>query len=326
MKSIFIIFLSILSFSSFSQNTQGLFDKAYTKQKNNDYKGAIKDYEKVIKADPTIKQAYYNRGTCYLGIKDFKSAILDFNKTIEMDPTYKEAYYNRAVANVSQEKFKEAIPDLDKILELDPKFPNTLTLRGQLKAQTGDLEGGCNDFNQAKENGDKEAKKYISQFCNDLKESNDVKESLMLDWPDAEKWKVGSNQQKDKMIVVELIHENETLENWTEFGYMNSVIGLKNIDLEKAMNITFEQAKKTASKSKLTFIEKDLDAEYPWIIFKIESPSFANDKTPESQVWYIIQGKTALYSNFRAIKKATIPEETTKKWLNFFKTGKVVNR
>lgn len=92
------------------------------------------------------------------------------------------------------------------------------------------------------------------------------------------------------------------------------------------MELMYEQSKLQAPKATLTFIEKDEKAEYPWIIFTIESPGFINDKTPESQLWYIVQGKQALYTNFRALKQATISPELKEKWTKFFKTGKIVNK
>lgn len=101
------------------------------------------------------------------------------------------------------------------------------------------------------------------------------------------------------------------------FGSDNSfrVLGIKNILLFWV----------TVYLRTVTFIEKDESVEYPWIIFTIECPSFKNDKTPESQLWYVVQGKTSLYTNFRAIKKAEIPENLKEKWTKFFKTGKIVN-
>ncbi|MBK9481781.1 MAG: tetratricopeptide repeat protein [Bacteroidetes bacterium] len=48
-----------------------------------------------------------------------------------------KAYYSRASVFVSQQKYVEALPDLDKTIELDPTTPNALTLRGQIRAQTG---------------------------------------------------------------------------------------------------------------------------------------------------------------------------------------------
>jgi len=198
-----------------------------------------------------------------------------------------------------------------------------LTLRGQIRAQTGNKKGACEDFNKAKEIGDNQADKYISQFCGNEQQTG---ESLVLVWPESENWKIGSNQENDQMAMLEFIHTNETLEKWTEFGSMMSIKGAKNIPMDKAMDMMFDQTKKTSPKAKLTFIEKDEIAEYPWIIFTIEAPNFKNDKRPESQLWYIVQGKTSLYTNFRAVKQATIPADLKEKWIKFFKTGKIVNK
>ena len=44
-------------------------------------------------------------------------------------------------------------------------MPNAFTLRGQIRKQTGDNKGACEDFNSAKEMGDSDAEKYITQFC-----------------------------------------------------------------------------------------------------------------------------------------------------------------
>jgi len=313
----------ICSLSAFGQTSLEHLQNGIVKHKQQDYKGAIKDYDKAILADKTNKDAYFNRGTCEFVLIDFKSAMADFNKSIEIDPIFVNAYYSRASVCVSQEKYTEALPDLDKTIELDPTTPNALTLRGQIRALTGNKKGACEDFNEAKQIGDEQADKYLSQFCGNKKQ---VGESLMLDWPESENWKIGSTQENDQMAMLELIHSNETVEKWTEFGSMMSIKGAKNIPMDKAMNMMFDEAKKNSPKAKLTFIEKNESVEYPWIIFTIEAPNFKNDKTPESQLWYIVQGKTSLYSNFRAVKQAKISADLKDKWIKFFKTGKVINK
>lgn len=313
----------LCSLTVFGQTSKEHLENGIAKHKQQDFKGAIKDYDKAIKADKENTDAYYNRGTCELALKDFKSAMTDFSKTIELDPKFTKAYYSRATVFVSQEKYIEALPDLDKTIALDPTVPNALTLRGQIRAQSGNKKGACEDFTQAKQNGDKQADKYLNQFCGNEQQ---VGESLMLDWPENENWKIGSSQENSQTAVLELIHSNETLDNWTEFGYMSSIKGATNVPMDKAMNLMYEQAKQNAPKAKLTFIEKDETTEYPWIIFTIEAPNFKNDKRPESQLWYIVQGKTSLYTNFRAVKEATISDELKTKWTKFFKTGKIVNK
>lgn len=323
MKQLLILFALIISVTTFGQTAKEYLEIGIAKHANKDYKGAIKEYSKAIKEDKNYTDAYFNKGTCELALEDFISAKKDFDKAIEIDPNYVKAYYSRASVYASQEKYVEALPDLDKTIELDPKTPNALTLRGQIRAQSGNKKGACEDFNLAKTYGDKLADKYLQQFCGNEQQGG---ESLMLNWPDEENWKVGDDQENGTQHVLDLIHSNETIEKWTELGNMTSIKGVKGVPVDKAMELMYEQSKKEAPKAKLTFIEKDENAEYPWIIFTIESPSFKNDKTPESQLWYIIQGKQALYTNFRAVKQATISTELKDKWIKFFKTGKIVNK
>lgn len=321
MKHFFTLVMFCFLSTSFGQTADEYLKSGIEKHSSQDYEGAIKEYSKAIKIDKNLRDGYFNRGICELGLKDLKSAKKDFDKTIELDPTFIKAYYSRATVLISQEKYVEALPDLDRTIEINQKFPNALTLRGQIRAQTGNKTGACVDFNSAKEIGDKQADKYLSQFCGNEMQKG---ESFMLHWPENENWKIGSNQEDDKMTMIELIHSNETFDNWTEIGTCTAYKNAINIPVDAAMNMMYEQSKKESPKAKLTFIEKDEKAEFPWIIFTIESPNFKNDKNPESQLWFIIQGKTSLYSNFRAIKKSTIPNDLKEQWISFFKSGRII--
>ena len=46
--------------------------------------------------------------------------------------------------------------------------PNLLTLRGQIRAVTGDKAEACEDFSKAKTNGDKQADNYLEQYYGNL--------------------------------------------------------------------------------------------------------------------------------------------------------------
>lgn len=324
MKHLLTIFAVLISATLFGQTANEFLQSGIEKHNSRDFEGAIKDYSKAIKVDKTLRDGYFNRGVCELALKDYKTAKKDFDKTIELDPTFVKAYYSRATVATGEQRYLDALPDLDKTIELDAKTPNALSLRGQIRAQSGNKKGACEDFNRAKANGDAKAEKYITEFCGNEQQTG---ESLMLDWPDSENWKVGNDQENAEQHVLDLIHSNETIDNWTELGNMTSIKGMTaKIPMDKAMDIMFEQAKQNAPKAKLTFIEKNENTEYPWIIFTIEAPSFKDDKTPESQLWYIVRGKQALYTNFRAVKKATVPADLKEKWTKFFKTGKIVNK
>jgi hypothetical protein len=150
------------------------------------------------------------------------------------------------------------------------------------------------------------------------------RETLKIVWPEEYKWKVGSNQETETVHMMELIPGNETVESWTIIGTMMSYKGAQGFPVEKAMNLMFEQASKNASDAKLTVVEKDEAAKHPWILFKIESPKFNDDPNPESQLYYIIQGSSSLYSNFVALKKAKLDDDFVNKWKRIFKASEFV--
>ncbi len=321
MKTTIIALLAICTLTASGQTSMEHLQNGISKHKQRDFAGAIKDYDLSIQEDGTNKEAYYNRGACELALKDFKSAMNDFSKVIDLDPKYAGAYGNRAAILVGEKRYAEAVSDLDMAITLDPTFPNVLTLRGQIRAQTGNRVGACEDFHRAKQVGDKLADKYISRFCGN---EQLLGESLRLDWPDSENWIVGDDQENEQQRVIDLIHSDETIDKWTELGNMTSIKGVTGVPMDKVMNMLFDGARQKSPKCKVTFIEKDESVEHPWAIFTIESPGFINDSTPESQLWYVVQGKQALYYNFRAVKQASIPADLRDKWIKFFKTGTIV--
>ena len=149
-------------------------------------------------------------------------------------------------------------------------------------------------------------------------------ENLKIVWPEEYKWKIGSNQENDNQHMTEMIPRNESIDKWTIIGTMIAFKGAKNVPMDAAMNLMFDQAKKNAISPTLTLVEKNDTAKNAWIIFKIEAPGFKNDKTPESQLFYIIQGNSSLYSNFVAIKEKTLSKEFVDKWTAVFKKSELV--
>ena len=323
MKRIFLITLiTLLNININAQTSDEFLNSGIEKHNSKDYKGALKDYSKAIKKDKNNAFAYYNRGLIELATSDFKLALSDFTKTIELKNTYIDAYYSRATVYANLKDYKKAISDLDVVIKENEKFPNALTLRGQLHFGMENKGACCKDFERAKQIGDKSADKYLSKYCGNEQQAG---ESLSLHWPENENWKLEDSQENEQMMMIELLRNNETFDNWTEIGTMMSIKGAINIPMDNAMNMMFEQAKKEGKDSKLTFIEKDESCEFPWILFKIETSKHKKgDKGPESQLWYIVQGKTSLYTNFRAVKEKEISKELETKWIVFFKAGKVV--
>lgn len=323
MKKYLTVVALLITLTVQSQTSAEHVQNGIAKQKKDDYKGAFSDFDKANKVDNKNAEAYYYRGYSSLAINDYNVAIKDFSMAIELNPKYGDAYFSRATAIASQEKFMEALPDLDKAIELDPTIPHALTLRGQIRFFAGDKKGACDDFNHAKQIGDNDADRFLKQVCGI---DQQARETFLLNWPEEENWKVAHSDENDVMILTEYIPAHETLENWTELGFMMILKETTDVQLDKAMETMHNEALQSSPQAKLTFLEKDLSAEYPWILFMIEAPHFKNDPKPESQLWYIVQGKEALYINFRAVKKASISDASKEHLIKFFKAGKIVNK
>lgn len=149
-------------------------------------------------------------------------------------------------------------------------------------------------------------------------------ENLKINWPEKYEWKIGSNQETEQMHFIELIPEKESIDNWTIIGTMMSIKGATKVPMDVAINLMFDQTKATAPNAKLTIIEKNETDENHWTIFTIESPKFTDDKKPESQLYYIVQGKSSLYSNFVAIKEKKLSEDFINDWIKVFKSSELV--
>ncbi|HEY6095726.1 MAG TPA: hypothetical protein VIU93_12315 [Gallionellaceae bacterium] len=149
-------------------------------------------------------------------------------------------------------------------------------------------------------------------------------EGLLLDWPDAEGWKVAANQENQTTQMIELIRQGETLDNWTQIGSMIWYKGIRVTDIHSIYEKLSDTFKKTCPDVKLEIQFSEATAEYPRIIFLQECLKTPKDGHPEAALFLAIQGKQSLYVAHRAAKLAHLPDNLRKKWVKWLKTGKVV--
>lgn len=155
-------------------------------------------------------------------------------------------------------------------------------------------------------------------FAQSTPTPNTKTESLKIEWPESDHWKVGKDQSDNRMHSVDMVHENESLALWTEMANSTSLKGMLYIPVDTAMYFMFLSAIAKAPDAKLTMVKKGEMQECPWILFSIEAPEFKTDPIPESQLWFVVQGKQGLYTNFVALKKEKLPDDFLKKWTDFF--------
>lgn len=86
-----------------------------------DFQGAIADFNKVIQLDPNRAEAYNYRGTSYFWLKDYQKAMADYNQAIRLAPNLALAYYNRAYVRLEMGDKQGAIADFQQGATLSKK-------------------------------------------------------------------------------------------------------------------------------------------------------------------------------------------------------------
>jgi tetratricopeptide (TPR) repeat protein len=91
--------------------------------KNNnkaDYDLAIAEFDRAIKLDPNIAEAYFGRGRGYLRKGDNSRAIADYSQAIRLNPNDIISYSNRGRAYARMGDYDNAVADFESALRIDP--------------------------------------------------------------------------------------------------------------------------------------------------------------------------------------------------------------
>ena len=100
-------------------NADILFDLAIAQEKNKDYDGAIRSYNKYLEMYPKGMDAYYNRGRIKMLKKDFDGAIADFEQTLNLENRFVHAQNNIAVCYFRQKKYEDALNAIRTAAEIN---------------------------------------------------------------------------------------------------------------------------------------------------------------------------------------------------------------
>lgn len=130
-----------------------LIDSGYDKYMNDDYSGAIKDFDRAIAIDPNNEETYYLRGVAKSNMGEKASAMIDFDKALKLYPDYAMVYYEKAYIYLQDQNTEKAIEALNKVIDLKPDMAAAYVSRGTAKCMIEDVEGAHADWDKARELG-----------------------------------------------------------------------------------------------------------------------------------------------------------------------------
>ncbi len=131
-------------------NTAGLYiNRAYLKYNNDDYDGALDDFDHAIALEPYNTVALFNRGLLETEVSDYDKARADFDRVLSLEPENIRARYQRAYINGQQRRYDKAIEDINYVIKAFPDFPSGLYMRSEFYRHNGNAQRAAADYNRA---------------------------------------------------------------------------------------------------------------------------------------------------------------------------------
>ena len=133
---------------------------------NVNYRALIKKYSKELKIDRTNKMALLTRAYAKGKINDYEGALKDINSLIKMDSNFnKEAIYFRAWFHTNLKNYSEAMNDYSRLIEKNEYLKISYGNRGFIKDILRDQEGACSDWDKGGELGNEKALSAFENHC-----------------------------------------------------------------------------------------------------------------------------------------------------------------
>jgi lipoprotein NlpI len=110
------------------------------------YDSAIAVLDRAIAAQPTLAEAYRNRGRAYRGKNDVAHALSDFDHALTLEPGNAHVYNDRAITYQFAGDLDRAIHEYSLALEKDPNHALARKNRGRAEFFAGRLPDAADDL------------------------------------------------------------------------------------------------------------------------------------------------------------------------------------
>ena len=133
---------------------------------NVNYREIIKTFSQELRVDKTNKKALLTRAYAKGKINDYEGALKDINSLIKMDSNFnKEAIYFRAWFHTNLKNYSEAMNDYSRLIEKKEYLKISYGNRGFIKDILRDQEGACSDWDKGGELGNEKALSAFENHC-----------------------------------------------------------------------------------------------------------------------------------------------------------------
>ncbi|MDY6899962.1 MAG: tetratricopeptide repeat protein [Cyanobacteriota bacterium] len=145
-------------------NLEYFLQQATIKREQEDYQGALNDYNQIIQLESENESHYFHRGQIWMLIEDFPQAIKDFQQAIKLNPTEPSAYNFLGLTLELLEKIEEAIEAYTQGIEIQsvPEADKQILYGNRATAydKINNLQAALEDFNKAIEINQKDVHPY----------------------------------------------------------------------------------------------------------------------------------------------------------------------
>ena len=114
-----------------------------------DYQGAIADFDQALASNPNDLDALSGRGEAYYWLRDFEAAINDFDVLLQRNANDANLFFKRGYAHSQLQEHEKAIADYSEYIRLNPDDVDAYNNRGTNYDDLEEYEKAISDYNEA---------------------------------------------------------------------------------------------------------------------------------------------------------------------------------
>jgi len=123
--------------------------RAYYRFNNKYFKGALEDYDQVLRLEKNDEESWLYRGMVKEKLKDDDGAFVDYTEAITLKNDYARAWLTRGNLLNKLNRQKDAVEDYTVALTWYPEYGLAFYNRAIARQKLGDLQQACEDLVQA---------------------------------------------------------------------------------------------------------------------------------------------------------------------------------